>query len=203
MRRERFVAWRGLDELRLEAARVELSRDRLRASGTQIGSDPLPYRLDYELHTEPGWVTSRLTVGAEGDDWARSLVLERSSDGRWSCTAESSGSAALGPPGGGLEGLDEAVDRDLGRCPLTNTMPVRRHGLLEGGAVDFVMAWISVPDLGVHRSEQRYEHVGSSPAGAVVRYVGRHRDFVGELELDSDGLVVLYPQLAERLAPAG
>jgi hypothetical protein len=33
-----------------------------------------------------------------------------------------------------------------------------------------------------------------------VRYVEEHRGFVGELQLDGDGLVVVYPDLAERVA---
>lgn len=73
-----------------------------------------------------------------------------------------------------------AVDCDLGRSPLTNVMPVRRHRLHEApGAVDFLMAWVSVPDLGVHRSRQRYEHLRpvAVDSPAVVRYVGAHRGF--------------------------
>jgi hypothetical protein len=61
------------------------------------------------------------------------------------------------------------------------------------------MAWVKVPDLSVHRSEQRYEPVDER----TVRYVGKHRSFVGELELDRDGLVVRYPELAERVYPPG
>jgi hypothetical protein len=79
-------------------------------------------------------------------------------------------------------------------------MPVLRHELhREAGEVDFLMAWVSVPDLGVHPSVQRYEHVRIDDSGSVVRYVGEHRDFVGELELDRDGLVVFYPELARRV----
>ena len=95
-----------------------------------------------------------------------------------------------------------AIDCDLGLCPLTNTMPVRRHGLDQAGERDFLMAWVSVPDLGLHPSEQRYEHVRRHDHGAIVRYVGRHRDFVGELEFDADGLVHHYPELARRIAGA-
>jgi hypothetical protein len=74
-------------------------------------------------------------------------------------------------------------------------MPVRRHGLHEApGAVDFLMAWVAVPALAVSPSRQRYEHVRPG----VVRYVGEHRGYVGELELDADGLVVHYPELARR-----
>ncbi len=47
---------------------------------------------------------------------------------------------------------------DLGYSPLFNSLPVLRHALDCGGeARDFVMAWVSVADLGVRRSEQRYE----------------------------------------------
>lgn len=65
--------------------------------------------------------------------------------------------------------------------------------------MSFLMAWVSVPDLRVVPSRQRYEHVGERDGRLVVRYVGEHRDFVGELELDDDGFVLLYPELAERV----
>ena len=96
--------------------------------------------------------------------------------------------------------MDGARDCDLARSPLTNLMPVRRHRLHEKpGEVDFLMAWVSVPDLGLHPSEQRYEHVRRDNNHAVVRYVGRHREYVGELLLDRDGVVELYPGLATRV----
>jgi hypothetical protein len=56
------------------------------------------------------------------------------------------------------------------------------------------MAWVSLPDLQVHRSEQRYEHVRPG----VVRFSSD--DFVADLELDAHGLVRTYPQLARRVA---
>ena len=81
--------------------------------------------------------------------------------------------------------------------PLTNLMPIRRHALHERDeAHDFAMAWVSVPDLGIHRSPQRYEHGRSG----VVRFVSLDSDFTAELELDADGFVVRYPRLAERVA---
>lgn len=198
--RRRLVVWRGLDGFRAEAADVRLLADRLSAQGTQIGAEPLPYRLDYRLETGGDFVTERLFVEARGEGWMRSLDLLRDGDGSWSCSTDHAGAGRLGDPGGDLTGVAGALDCDLGLCPLTNTMPVRRCGLLEGGdGRDFVMAWVSVPGLEVHRSEQRYEHVRRTGRTSVVRYVGRHRDFVGELEFDADGLVIRYPELAERV----
>ena len=44
------------------------------------------------------------------------------------------------------------------------------------------------------------EHVEARQDGtAVVRYVGSHRRFVGELILDCNGFVLTYPDLAERV----
>ena len=66
------------------------------------------------------------------------------------------------------------------------------------------MAWVSVPDLSVQPSRQRYEHVRLDPDDtSVVRYVGEHRDYVGELRFDRDGVVITYPDLAQRVGTSG
>ncbi|MDQ3641671.1 MAG: putative glycolipid-binding domain-containing protein, partial [Actinomycetota bacterium] len=96
--------------------------------------------------------------------------------GAWTCAADEEGKADLPPAGGDVGAVTGAVDCDLGYSPLTNLMPVRRHGLHERpGSADFLMAWVSVPDLGLHPSQQRYEHVRRHGRGATVRYVGAHR----------------------------
>lgn len=92
--------------------------------------------------------------------------------------------------------LDGADFFDLGFSPLFNSLPVIRHGLHRGGEPrDFVMAWVSVPDLTVSRSEQRYEPV----APGLVRF--RSGSFAADLEFDDEGFVVRYPGLAERVEP--
>ena len=81
---------------------------------------------------------------------------------------------------------------DLGNSPLFNSLPVWRDGV--GDTRDYVMTWISVPELEVSRSEQRYEPLGDGR----LRY--RSGSFSAELELDDDGVVTRYPGLAERVA---
>jgi uncharacterized protein len=198
---ERFVLWRGLDSWRTEAAHVELAGARVRASGTQLGVEPLPYRLDYELETFERFVTASLLVRASGEGWARSLELRHDGEGAWSCELKAEGEVELPPAGGEMDALAGALDCDLAFSPLTNLMPVRRHALHERGERDFLMAWVSVPDLAVSPSPQRYEHVRTGPNGSTVRFVDRglFAGFVSELELDADGLVVVYPELARRV----
>ncbi len=196
----RLVLWSGLDAWRAEVASVELGADSLVATGTQIGVDPLPYRQDYELRTGAGFVTEVLTVDVTGERWGRRMRLLRHVDGSWDCQTQEQGDTSLPPSGGDVGAVRGALDCDLARSPLTNLMPVRRHRLHERpGRADLLMAWVSVPDLGLHPSEQRYEHVRREADGSVVRFVGRDPDFVAELVLDGDGIVAVYPELARRV----
>ena len=181
-----MLMWAGTDEWRAETAEVHLHEDRLTATGVQLGLSPEPYRLDYLLGTTAGWVTSTLDVIASGDGWRRTLRLERTPDGRWSRDGDND-----------LPALTGAEDCDLGFSPLTNTMPILRHRLhRERGAVELTMAWVSVPDLRLHASVQRYEHLRTSPQGAVVRFASG--DFTADLLVDAAGFVVDYPELAQR-----
>jgi hypothetical protein len=198
--RRRLVVWSGVDEWRAEVCRLEIAWDGVRAEGTQIGVHPIPYRMDYRLDASKHFVTARLEVEVTGAGWARDLILTHNGSGAWGIEARWTGDPGLPPPGGDPALVEGALDCDLGLCPATNLMPVVRHGLHRGpGERDFLMAWVSVPDLGVHPSKQRYEHVRLTEAGSVVRYVGEHRDFVGELEFDEDGVVIFYPDLARRV----
>lgn len=197
----RLLIWSGIDAWRAEVAAVQMGSRSLSAAGTQLGVEPVPYRVDYQLEVGETWITRRLNVRATGEGWARELDLRHDGAGAWTAEAGAEGAVALPAPGGDAAAVNGALDCDLGLCPLTNVMPVRRHELHRRvGEVDFLMAWVSVPDLGLHPSRQRYEHVGRRGDRLVVRYVGEHRSFVGELELDDQGLVLLYPELARRLA---
>jgi hypothetical protein len=199
----RALAWKGTDEWRAEYALAELSEDGLRAMGTQIGVVPEPYRVDYTLDAGDGFATRRLEVSAQGEGWSRRLELVRLGSAGWTVVAAADGRTVGPDPGGPTDGLAGALDCDLGLSPLTNLMPVARTGLAEReGGEDFVMAWVSVPDLAVVAYPQRYEHVRRhANGGATVRFVDRGpaRGFVAELELDEDGLVVDYPGLARRV----
>lgn len=176
---------------------LELGADRLTATGTQLGIDPLPYRVEYELDTGAHWVTRRLQLTATGDGWTRRLDLRSDGTGHWESTSSVEGDADLPAPGGDLAAVEGALDCDLAYSPLTNLMPVRRHQLdRRPGTVDFLMAWVSLPDLAVHLSPQRYQHLDASR----VRYLSTDSDFQADLELDPDGLVITYPGLAQRVS---
>ncbi len=182
-----------------EFADVLVQPRRLTASGIAIGSIAHGYRLDYKLETRSDFITSGLLVTARGGGWSRRLDLRRLRSGRWTARTSCHGNAEMPAPGADMTAFDEALDCDLALSPLTNSMPVLRHGLLDGGGpVDFLMAWVSVPDLSVHASRQRYTFLCKSGDISVVRYESESRDFVAELPFDADGLVIDYPGIGRR-----
>jgi len=194
----RAIAWVKEDG-GAEFADVLIQPHRLTASGIAIGSSAHGYRLDYKLETRSDFITSGLLVTARGEGWSRRLDLRRLRSGRWTARTSSRGNAEMPAPGGNMTAFEEALDCDLALSPLTNSMPVIRHGLLEGGGpVDFLMAWVSVPDLSVHASRQRYTFLRKSGDISVVRYESESRHFVAELTFDADGLVIDYPGIGRR-----
>lgn len=159
----------------------------------------------WSLECDSEWCTRRLEVTSRGSGWTRELVLDRDDHG-WTSRASSSGRVddrlgELAPPGVADPGiLLEAVDCDLGLCPMTNTMPIRRLGLLEADVDEtpLTMAWVDMPSLQVIASPQRYSSRTVS-GRRVVRYESETRDFRSDLEVDEHGIVVRYPQLARSL----
>jgi uncharacterized protein len=177
---ERLLIWRGLDSWRAESTHVRIEGDRLTAQGTQLG--PEPYRLDYVLRTGAGFVTESLELSLLHDGGLRRLLLVRDPAGNWTADDRP------------LPELEGALDCDLLASPIFNSMPVLRHGMGSGGDPrDLVMAFVTVPELAVTRSQQRYTPLGD---GRVNFASG---DFSADIHFDEDGLVRLYEDYLERL----
>ena len=208
----RQVAWTGWDDDpdRLEAATVTLDRDRLSALGTSRATG---YATAWALRTGPGWVTEHLEISVRAlgrsGGWSRHLELFREPDGAWHADVSESGAA---PEGLAAPGIDDpgslvgALDCDIALCPVTNTMPILRLGLLGDspppGETAFVMAWVELPSLRVLRSDQVYAArapLDPATGHGAVTYTSATRDFTADLTVDADGLVVDYPELARRL----
>jgi uncharacterized protein len=168
-----------------------------------IATDPVPHTVRYSLLVDRDWATQRLEVTAEGAGWLRSVRLERAA-GDWHVSAGEQGDleaalvavgrARLPLPGSEEpERLAEALDVDLGDCPLTNTLPIRRLGLLGapvGTSRTITAAWVLVPSLAVIASQQTYTVLGEGR----VRYASG--TFAADLTVDPDGFVLHYPGLS-------
>ncbi|MFG2989241.1 putative glycolipid-binding domain-containing protein [Streptomyces sp. NPDC048257] len=188
--------WEVLPSGGYSTAWAELTGRRLAARGRAVGLLPEPHWVTYTLDTGDDYVTSRLRVSVDTAGGTRTVDL-RNDAGRWTVDG------AYRPD------LDGALDCDLGLCPLTNTMPVLRHDLHRGtggggsGPHDFLMAWVSVPDLAVSANRQTYTPLApdgqgvGGPRASRVRYSSG--EFQSDIEFDERGLVLDYPELATAL----
>ncbi|MGC9668264.1 putative glycolipid-binding domain-containing protein [Planosporangium sp. 12N6] len=192
----RSLLWQRTD---VHGAEHVLFDDRrgLTARGVAVAAGPVQYTCRYELDTDDGWATTRFEAIAEGGGWLRRLHMTRTDEGWRTTTAEHGDLAAAGlpnalPPGAeDPDRLAEAVDIDLYNSPLTNTLPLRRLGPLDG-TVTIVAAWILLPSLTVIANTQTYTPLGPGR----VRYASG--SFTADLELDEHGYVLRYPGLAVR-----
>jgi hypothetical protein len=168
-----------------ESAWLELDGLALRATGQAAGQLPRPYWLSYTLHTDAAGVTTSLQVSGTVDDATHWLDLRRHA-GEWTANGES------------RPDLATALDCDLACSPVTNTMPIRRHGLQRSpGAERFVMAFVQVPTLQVVATPQEYRHLQLLDTGAQIRYSSG--TFASDLLVDRDGIVIDYPTMAHRI----
>jgi hypothetical protein len=149
--------WQVIETAGFESAWVQLDELRLRAVGRVAGQLPEPYWLSYVLETDANAVTTRLDVTCMVVGVEYRLHLHRN-EGGWTVDGEA------------RPDLAEALDCDLACSPVTNTMPIVRHGLHRGpGQQQFLMAFVEVPTLRVSPARQAYTHLGLVDGGGRVR----------------------------------
>ncbi|GIF74275.1 putative glycolipid-binding domain-containing protein [Asanoa siamensis] len=175
------------------------------ARGIQQAVDPIPYQARYELIADDTWQTARLDVTCEGAGWMRTIRMQRAT-GRWRATTGEQGDldaalVAAGQRRVGFPGIEEAsrleraLDVDLGGSPLTNTLVIRRLGLLNATpdrSHTVQAAWVLLPSLEIIAAEHTYTPLG----GNKIRY--ESDTFRADMTVDDAGYVLDYPGLAKR-----
>jgi uncharacterized protein len=155
------------------------------ADGVVIGSaDSEPFAMRYQIRCDAAWTLHYASIEIIGEQ--RMVELLSNGRGKWT---DASGNA--------LPDLDGAIDVDISGTPFTNTLPIRRLQLARGHSAEIRAAYVHVPSLNIVRDPQRYTCL--EPLRRY-RYESLDSDFVREIEVDADGLVVTYPGLFKRLA---
>lgn len=190
-----MVTWQAEDGSALEGARVLIGATGLRASGRIVRAAPgVELTASYRLTVDEGGSVQRLSVTAAIAERERHLTMNRTEDGYWLLD---DGSGSTRSEFGG------AVDVDLERSPLFNTLPIRRLALhTQPGDHVIPVVHVSLPSLSVELVDQRYRTVsvvdGDSP-GVVAFSSG---DVEADLTVDADGIVATYPGLGFRVPMA-
>jgi hypothetical protein len=178
------VLWRQLVGTGAEHLVLTLNHD-IHADGLAVGEiDGTAYRIHYEILCDAAWNLRRVQIT---DLLASNVfVLRRDQDNHWTDLE----SAAL-------QKLDGCSEVDIMVTPFTNTLPIRRLDLKPGEAREVSVAYIGLPGLQLSRMEQRYTCLSHDENGGTYRYESLKSGFVAELKVDTDGLVVDYPNIFE------
>src|SRR6476661_7998486 len=104
-----FLIWAGVEEWLTESAAVDLRVDGLSARGTQLGAEPVPFRVDYRLEA-PDLITRELELTSVAEGWRRHLMLRHDGEGSCNAEADDDGEVPGGPWDGSLPDLSQALD---------------------------------------------------------------------------------------------
>ncbi len=178
----------------MESVRVQLSGNRIRALGRLVSaaSGPFPaFSAYYDLLTDDAGATRRLGLGVSLADRERHLSIARDEENMWLVTDNR---------GESRSGYDGALDVDVLLSPFFNALPIRRAGLHERAAsITVPTIYVRLPELSVTAAPASYLSTDAGQfAGVTVQSPGT-TEAGATLTVDSDGFIVNYPGLAERI----
>lgn len=174
--------WRAIETPGLELLEVGERKSGIDARGMIIGeSEGTAFGASYHVRLGSDWSFEGLNLQLLD---GRRLTLRSGGRGNWS---ENDGT-----PRPDLAGC---IDIDLSGSPFTNTLPIRRASFETRKPEHFTMAYVDLFTLGVVPDEQIYTRLDDTH----FRYRSADGSFERVLTIDSDGIVVSYPGLFERL----
>ena len=176
------VLWRQMVESGSE--HLVLSMDAgVHADSLSVGEiESTSYRIHYEIDCDASWNVRRLRI--EDLLLHETVALVRGEHDSWT-----------DDEGHSLEALDGCSDVDIMITPFTNSLPIKRLKLKVGESGEISVVYIGLPDLTVSKLEQRYTCLSLDPDGGVYRYESLKSGFTADLKVDTDGLVVDYPDI--------
>jgi hypothetical protein len=167
----------------LEHAVLTDATDGFRVESVVVGPRDAapPFALSYHVACDAHWRTREFGASVPGA--GRQLLLRSDGMGAWHDAT-----------GRGLPQLGGCLDVDFTATPFTNTLPIRRLGLREGGEAVVRVAFVDAPALIVSVSEQRYTRLGRR----AYRFELTDGSFARDIRVDDAGFVVDYPGLFRR-----
>lgn len=184
-----MLTWRAHDEPRMESARVQLSGNRIKAHGRIVNaatSTHPAFSASYDLLTDELGATKRLSLTVTLAERERQLSIARDEENMW-LVQDHAGQTRRAA-------FDGALDVDVLLSPFFNSLPIRRLGLhLDGVPVTLPVVYVRVlPEISVDVANMSY-----TPGANGIELVSPVAETT--LSVDSDGFILDYPGLAERI----
>ncbi|KKB06790.1 hypothetical protein VE25_21015 [Devosia geojensis] len=176
----RSIRWRTLDGDGLEHLLITEEADGIFARGVIVSENERRFAASYTVSLSLDWLFREVDI--ETVEGTR-LNLTRDPLGNW--TAD----------GIALPELGGCVDIDMSASAFTNSLPIRRVGMQVNEPQRFDMAWIPLDTLKPFPDGQIYTALGEG----TYRYQSEASGFEGRITVDSDGLILKYDPLFERV----
>ena len=173
----------------MESVRVQLSGNRIKAYGRIVSAatESTPaFSASYDLVTDETGGTKRLSMTVTLAERERQLSIARDEENMW-LVQDHSGQTSRAT-------YDGAMDVDVVFSPFFNALPIRRTGLYRRtDSVTLPVVYVWLPELAV--KPQTISYASSGTDG--IKLVSPVADTT--ITVDSDGFIVDYPDLAERI----
>ncbi len=182
------LTWRAHDVPRMESVRVQLSGNRIKAYGRIVAaatSSHPAFSASYDLVTDEAGGTKRLSMTITLAERERQLSIARDEENMW-LIQDHTGQTQRAT-------YDGALDVDVIFSPFFNALPIRRTGLYQRtDSITCPVVYVRLPEVAVEAAVISY----SSAADGIKLHSP-----VAEttITVDSDGFILDYPGLAERI----
>ncbi|KAP63606.1 putative glycolipid-binding domain-containing protein [Mycobacterium tuberculosis] len=185
-----MLTWRAQDISRMESVRVQLSGKRIRANGRIVAAATAnnpAFGAHYDLQTDETGATKRFGLTVTLAERERQLAIARDEENMWLVTDHQGERRAAAYNG--------ALDIDLVFSPFFNALPIRRLGLHERAeSIALPVVYVNVPEMSVDAATVSYTSEGRLDGIKLRSPVADTT-----VTVDSDGFIVDYPGLAERM----
>lgn len=173
----------------MESVRVQLSGKRIRANGRIVAAATAnnpAFGAHYDLQTDENGATKRFGLTVTLAERERQLAIARDEENMWLVTDHQGERRAA---------YNGALDIDLVFSPFFNALPIRRLGLHERAeSIALPVVYVNVPEMSVDAATVSYTSEGRLDGIKLRSPVADTT-----VTVDSDGFIVDYPGLAERM----
>ncbi len=171
------VLWSSVEDEGFEHLRLLRDSARIIADGAIVRRDERSaYRAAYRIECDESWRIREVVVTTA--DGAR-LDLRSDGNGHWD----------------GRPDLDGCHDVDIEASPFTNTLAMNRLQLAVSAAAEIAVVFVTPREAGANRIMQRYTRLAEDR----YLYESMESDFKAVLPVDSDGLLLEYPNWFRRV----
>jgi uncharacterized protein len=178
--------WTAWDKPGLGHLRLAVRDSGVVANGLVLGvAEGRPFRIAYDVRCDADWRVRSTRVGVPGEPPTAGLLSD--GEGNWT-----------GLDGRAVTYLEGCEYVDISETPFTNTLPIRRLGLAPGESAEICVAYFEGAELQLWPEPQRYTCLEKDSSVGLYRFLSLDGGFTADLPVDTDGLVLDYPELFKR-----